>query len=68
MFGRQPRQAQGQSWTLNEKQLCDLRLLSSYTTLCAKTCIQDFNEGLTQGEKKCLAKCLDRSADYLKLI
>ena len=34
---------------------------------CVETCIEDYSYGLDNEEKVCLAKCLDRTNDYLEL-
>lgn len=65
MFKKQQPQP---TFTINDKEMITVKLLSNYTTVCAKACLVDFNSGLGQTEKKCLAKCIDRSADYLKLV
>jgi hypothetical protein len=53
--------------TITDKQMISIKLMTNYTTICSQTCLEDFNVGLAQSEKKCLAKCLDRAADFLKL-
>ena len=42
-------------------------LEESYFTLCIKKCIKNYETSLDTQEKVCLAKCLDRSHDYLIL-
>jgi hypothetical protein len=36
-----------------------------YVFLCLKKCITDYSTPLENGEKVCMAKCLDRASDNL---
>jgi len=42
-------------------------LQQDYYMICIKKCINDFNTNLTNPEKLCLAKCIDRAYDYFLL-
>jgi Tim10/DDP family zinc finger len=42
-------------------------LKEDYYMLCIKRCISDFSSNLSGGEKVCLAKCIDRAADYFRI-
>lgn len=53
--------------TTDQKTITFLKLSMSYADYCADACLNDFNAGLTHQEKKCLAKCMDRATDFLKL-
>lgn len=57
----------GQEPQISPKGQKMIKLSTAYTDHCADVCLNDFNAGLTQQDKKCLAKCIDRASDYLKL-
>ena len=40
-------------------------LREDYYLICIEKCINDFNKPLQGTEKVCLAKCIDRSFDYI---
>ena len=42
-------------------------LEDTYFMLCIKKCIKNYETDLNSSEKACMAKCLDRSHDYLIL-
>lgn len=44
-----------------------MKLMMVYSDHCASTCLNNFESGLDRSDEKCLAKCLDRAADYLRL-
>jgi len=43
-------------------------LQEDYYFICIKKCIANYSSPLNPSEKVCLAKCLDRSCDYLYLV
>lgn len=66
MFGSRPKQ-NNLSFTPETER--SLNLAENFSTICVNKCITDQIElDLNNDEKKCIAKCLDRGYEYLRIL
>lgn len=69
MFGKK-KQQRGPEISFNPALEKEFNLLENFSTLCINKCIPDdaIEKDFLHGEKICVAKCLDRGFEYLRIL
>jgi hypothetical protein len=66
MFGRKQKQ---NNLAFSPEVEKNLNLFQNFSSLCVNKCITDEIEvDISHDEKKCIAKCLDRGYEYLRIL